>query len=169
MKLFFMRHATAEIVASKPDAERVLTDRGKQEAAQAGEFLRGYRINKILVSYVKRTIETANIILENNTIGKIEEVTELYEGKEEDVLNLIADQGEEDKNILIIGHNPLIYSTALSLISPNGREYETLLTSQMMPAKIIIVEFPSLNNWSDIADLLGNTLGNIVQIFTPET
>jgi broad specificity phosphatase PhoE len=58
--LWLLRHADA--ADGSPDAERPLSDEGREQARAAGEALRGHGITHIYSSTVQRTRETAEII-----------------------------------------------------------------------------------------------------------
>jgi phosphohistidine phosphatase len=161
MMLFLMRHAHTEQSLEGQDFERVLTDRGKTEADEVANFLKTYKVDKMIVSYVKRTVQTANIIQEKMLIPEIEIVTELYNSNKETVLNLICNQ--EGKNILVVGHNPLIYTLALEIAENTNEKFEFLAHSSMPPARIIAIDFPSIQRWNELKD----NKGQIVEIFTP--
>ncbi len=162
MRLLFMRHAETEINHLKSDINRDLTLEGIAQAGRAASFLTKHKIDKIIVSFVKRTIQTIDILQEINEISNVEIVSELYEGREDDVINLLQTQDKISQNILVIGHNPTIFLTILELIDPSTKEYEMLVQSAMTPAKIIIIDFPILNDWQD----LRANAGNIIEIFT---
>ena len=163
MRLFIMRHAAAEQNATQ-DFNRVLSETGKQEAAQAARFLKDYSVSKIVASYVKRAMQTANIIMESIPPTELEMATEFYDAGEDDVLNLITHQSDLNKSILLIGHNPLLYHLILSLIDKNDPAYETFLTKTVETAQITIIDFPELNDWSN----LRRNSGKLMKIFVPE-
>lgn len=165
MRLFLMRHASTEAAGNKEDFQRELTETGKSEALEAATFLQNYQIDKILVSYVKRTMQTSNIILEQREVAEIEMVTELYGESEEAAINLLLSQEIRNKNILVIGHNPVIYRLALALANPESESYEQLVQTSMPPARIIVIDFQGINAWDQIED----TQGEIVEIFTPKS
>ncbi len=158
-----MRHAHTEQSPEKRDFERMLTDQGKAEAMEAANFLHLHQIDKIVVSYVKRTMQTANIIQEKVTVSEIEVVTELYNGTQEDVIKLLSEQDNTNKHILVIGHNPLIYNMSLKIAANDSKEFESLSHSSMPPARVIVIDFPSIHSWKE----LKNHKGNIIEIFTP--
>ena len=108
MRLMLMRHAKTENGQDKEDFQRMLTDIGKEQAGQAADFLHEHQIDKMLVSYVKRTMQTSAIIAEKAPAEESEMVSELYESDEEAIINLIASQEDRNKHLLVIGHNPLI-------------------------------------------------------------
>ena len=163
MRLMLMRHAETEKGCEKEDFKRLLTDVGKKEAERAANFLSSYRIDKVLVSYVKRTMQTSFIIAEKVEARESEIVSELYNGDEDNIINLIASQEERNKYLLLIGHNPLIYNVAMSLANSNSDKYNILISTSMPTARIIVIDFPNIDNWKKVL----TQKGNIIEIFTP--
>ena len=163
IRLFLMRHASTEAAGHTEDFKRELTPEGKEEAEAAAAFLERYQIDKILVSYVRRTMQTSDIILEKMEVAEFEMVTELYGDNEEAAMNLILSQEIRNKHILIIGHNPTIYRLALALSNPNSKKHEELAESSMPPARIIVIDFEGASSWEQ----LKKTKGEIVEVFTP--
>ena len=160
-----MRHANTENSPTKQDFDRMLTERGKLEAAEAATFLHAYQIDKMIVSYAKRTVQTSNIIREEITPREIEIVTGLYQGSEESILELISTQKDHNKCVLIVGHNPIIYNIVLALSETNSPKYDSLIMTSMSTAQIVMIDFPSINSWKEIQ----RSKGNIIEIFVPST
>lgn len=163
MRLLLMRHANTENPNSKDDFERLLTQQGKEEAAKAANFLHEHQIDKIIVSYAKRTMQTSSIIQEKVEAAETEIVTELYKGDLELIIELLASQEDRNKHILVIGHNPLIYNVVLELAQSNSKEYEFLIETTMPTARIVVIDFSEIDNWQQIKQ----TKGTIIETFTP--
>lgn len=164
MRLLLMRHAETEKSKGKNDFERLLTEHGKLEAAAAARFLHEYQIDKMLVSYAKRTMQTSNIIQEQVTPADLEIVTELYNSDQDMIINLLSSQEDHNKHILVVGHNPLIYDVALTLAERNSAKYELLIDTVMPTGRVIVIDFPTIDSWKDIH----NAKGAITEVFTPD-
>jgi phosphohistidine phosphatase len=164
MRLFLMRHATAESGEGKEDFARILTPSGEEEAKKAGHFLSNYQIDKLLVSYVKRTMQTSSLIQKEVMIAELEITEELYQASEEEIIDLIAKQEDRNKHLLVIGHNPSIYRIALELSDENSSKYDFLVSTSMPPARIVVIDFPDMPEWSN----LKKHKGKIIKIFTSE-
>ena len=119
MKLLLMRHAHTEQSPEKQDFERILTDQGQAEAMEAANFLDSYRIDKMIVSYVKRTLQTANIIEEQIPISENEVVKELYNGTRENMIELLSNQ--EDTNDEQFKLKTILYVILYVTNRPNPR------------------------------------------------
>lgn len=164
MRLIFMRHAEAQNDSSD-DFNRVLSKLGNKQAKEAALFLKNHQIDKVLVSYVKRNMETLSIIALQIPRTQTEMVTELYEGTEEQIVELIASQEDLHKHILLIGHNPKLYHLILSMIDKDDLYYEDILHDSLSPAQIVIIDFPTLHDWQEIR----KHKGKIVNIFVPKS
>ncbi|HJK86995.1 MAG TPA: histidine phosphatase family protein [Candidatus Megaira endosymbiont of Nemacystus decipiens] len=163
MRLLIMRHAEAEN-SSLVDFNRTLSPNGLEEAKKAAVFLQDHQIDKIISSYVKRTMQTSNIIMQDIPAIELEMVTEFYEGTIEEIFELLSQQSDLHKNILLVGHNPLIHQLVLSLTSKEDRYYSDVSDSTMETAQLIMIEFPELFDWQNIKP--GS--GNIIEIFIPD-
>lgn len=159
-----MRHAEAKNDTSD-DFNRVLSTVGNKQAKQAALFLKNHQIDKVLVSYVKRNMQTLSFIALQVPSVETEMVTELYEGTEEQIIELISCQEDLHKHILVIGHNPKLYHLILSMIEQDDVYYEEILHDSLSPAQIVIVDFPTLHDWQDIR----KHKGKIVNIFVPKS
>ena len=158
-----MRHANTEKPNNKSDFDRLLTEKGKLEATGAAAFLGDHQIDKIIISYAKRTMQTAKIIQEQVEIAEVEIATELYQSDQDSAMELLSAQEDRNKHILVVGHNPLIYNLALDLSNSQSKEYEILIDSSMPTARVVIVDFPTIHSW----EALNTIKGDIIEIFTP--
>ena len=164
MILSLMRHATAENTGPiSSDFDRALTEHGKKEATQADQHLHQYKIDKAIISYTKRTLQTFELAAKNCKNIHSEITTKLYHNSDSDIIyDLLRTQKNKDKHILVIGHNPLIYEIAFMLADPNSNYHEFLISTMMPPARIITLEFSGVDNWQNIAP----GQGEILDIFT---
>lgn len=162
-RLYLMRHSTTEDPGNKEDLVRNLTAEGNKNAKQAAEFIKNYQVDKMIVSYVKRAMQTSSFIegVLNNPV--IEIVEELYKSDEDAVINMLSQQEDNHKHLLVIGHNPIIYNVALSLADSHTLKYETLLDTGMPPARIIALDFPDISSWGSMR----KGQAKIIDIFTP--
>lgn len=163
-KLILMRHATSSPTIDIEDHNRCLNPKGIDQAAKAAQFLSSYTIDKILVSPALRTRQTMQIITEKMKVDHIEIQEELYKGGKQSITNAIADQTDQIKTLMIIGHNPEIYALIFDIIDDNSsiQNYDKLVQWPMPPAGIIIISFPRAWIWSDIN---GQRSGKIANIF----
>jgi phosphohistidine phosphatase len=108
MKIYLIRHGIAEDHSTKPDADRVLTDRGKEKMAKGVEGMRklGIQLDLILSSPLKRARQTADIVAAGLSAGKLEEVAELSPGTNPSLVVNVIRRYRECKAIALVGHEP---------------------------------------------------------------
>ena len=150
MKLFLMRHAEAKPLNNQDDYLRELTEKGIKEAEEAAAFLKKYKIDKILVSNAVRTIQTGEIIRNKINSAKLEICPELYASTSEDIIELISQQEDQNKNILVIAHNPGIFNAALELVEYESPEYKFIVKNGMPTARIIKIELDNISSWQNL-------------------
>lgn len=150
MKLFLMRHAEAKPLHNQDDYLRELTEKGIKEAEEAAAFLKKYKIDKILVSNAVRTIQTGEIIRNKINSAKLEICPELYASTSEDIIELISQQEDQNRHILIIAHNPGILNAALALVEYESPEYKSIVKNGMPTARIIKIELDNISSWQNL-------------------
>lgn len=113
--LILLRHGKSGYPAGVPDHDRPLADRGRREAALAGEWLErdGLQVDAVICSTAERTRQT----LQRTGIDAPTEFTEdIYENSPEDILEAIRTYAPADAAVLlVVGHFPGLPGTALTL------------------------------------------------------
>jgi phosphohistidine phosphatase len=152
--LVLMRHSHASSENSAwSDHERPLTGAGRLLASQTGKLLTEYDIDRIICSSAVRTVETAALVATacgatatpeaNDSLYLADPAT--YPG----VASELAVQ--EDKVLLMIGHNPGIANLVMSWAEESFA---------MMPASVAIFEL-NIDDWPEVAsrDRMNISLG----------
>ena len=152
LRLYLMRHAEAEIDRTKKDFDRHLTNYGIIQSGKAGFFLNNFIVDKAVVSYAKRTMQTYNLIQQEITEPEVEVLMELYKGNEEGIIDMLCMQDDRNKHLLVIGHNPTIHSVAEILADPSSPKYEYLVESSMPPAQIVVLDFHEIHSWEHLRE-----------------
>ena len=111
--LLVVRHAhSVEAEARQEDRERELSPKGYQDATRLGHHLyeRQQGVDLMLVSTARRAQSTAEIIAEQMHYGdqKLHLLEELYQASVRSVLDLIHQQSESTRQLMIVGHNPTL-------------------------------------------------------------
>ena len=117
-----VRHATAETFAGE-DVDRVLTDRGRADARALGEWLRdeGIVAEAACVSYAARTRETWQILAEVTGWDVDPQVDgALYGTDEYGALDIVRDNDDAVRTVVVVGHNPTIAMLAQLLDDGDG-------------------------------------------------
>jgi len=106
-QLWLLRHGEAEPHDARPDAERRLTDRGREQARVAGCALAALKVQVHLAftSPKVRARDTALVTCEVLGVEPVEHAA-LSEGFDlDDALELVAAAGPEQR-VLVVGHEP---------------------------------------------------------------
>ena len=116
--LFLLRHAKTEPDNRAGDHERVLTERGRADAALIGREIarRGYRPELILSSTSRRTVQTLDILtpfLAPAPEARLE--PSLYLAASRTLLQRAGTIGDDVSSALFIGHNPGMEDLAIAL------------------------------------------------------
>jgi len=115
MKLWLLRHGEAEPQARR-DSERRLTAHGRKEVLKSAAQLAGQPLDGILASPYVRAQETAELIREalgfEGSVGTAPWLTPDDDPK--DVLRFL--DGRNERNLLLVSHQPLIGSLAGLLV-----------------------------------------------------
>lgn len=116
--IILTRHADARYGASR-DELRPLTDQGRTQAQRLAPKLRSYLEDAVvLCSTAKRARQTAELL--TRSLGnEIIELSELYWGDEDDVIESIP-LGE--RPVLVVGHAPSIPMAASMLATGSGSD-----------------------------------------------
>ncbi|WXL27509.1 phosphohistidine phosphatase SixA [Ectopseudomonas mendocina] len=130
MKLWLLRHGEAE-PARQSDAERELTDFGRQQASRAAEAMRGQHLQRVLVSPYIRAQQTAELFCQ--ALG--------YSGVRETVSWLTPESSSRhaieqldqysDQNILLVSHQPLVGDLAGLLVNGHRQDPVPMGTSSL--------------------------------------
>jgi phosphohistidine phosphatase len=106
-QLWLLRHGEAEPHDSRPDAERQLTERGREQSRSAGRALAALELEFqfVFTSPKVRARDTARLACEALGVEPVEHEA-LAEGFDaRDALELLAAAGD-DKRVLLVGHEP---------------------------------------------------------------
>ncbi|WP_205340440.1 phosphohistidine phosphatase SixA [Denitrificimonas caeni] len=121
MKLWLLRHGAAEPY-QRHDAERQLTEQGRQQVVQAAKLLRNERFDRVLSSPYIRARQTAELLCATlQHSGSINIVPWLT--PEDDVREVTRKlDGYADEDLLIVAHQPLL-GTLVSWLTDADRSH----------------------------------------------
>jgi len=159
-QLVIIRHAKTEVAGiSQSDFDRRLTERGKRNAEEVGQFMLVNEISPdlILVSPAKRTQSTAKRILralEKKNV-QVKNVTGIYEASLQSLLYLLAEVPSKVECVCIIGHNPALQELA--------EWFLPFHVGHLVPGGLIKIDIP-IEDWSVSAA----HMGKLRMIFFPD-
>lgn len=114
MRLVLVRHGEAEPMRH-PDGERALTDRGRRQAAETAEWLRGRLGDEFVLvcSSYRRARETAGVIQQKCSPVALQVVEGIT--PEDDLrkaVGIIESLAQRHKVLVIVSHMPLVAGLA---------------------------------------------------------
>ena len=132
MNLYLLRHAKSSWESYEDDHDRVLSERGRNDASTLGEYLHKNNINfeNTLCSSSQRTRETISIIntVSPHSIDEINYLDSLYHASSNKIKGII--QNYSNKSLLIVGHNPGVSELISDLLKSNFVDYPTCVFAQ---------------------------------------
>ena len=108
--LYLLRHAKSSWAdESMRDFERPLANRGRDDCATIGEFIKekGIDFDLVLVSTAVRTRETIELVKERAKFNSEVRFDErIYEATTSQLLEVISQVDDDRESVLLVGHNP---------------------------------------------------------------
>lgn len=150
-KLIIVRHAKSSWdFPELDDFDRPLNNRGKRNAPEMGKRLdkKGVKIDLIIASPAKRAYTTAKKIADEISfpIKKIVKEPLFYHGSLSNMLSVIQHIDNDNKSLMIFGHNPGL--TELSNLLSNSDIYN------IPTCGITEIDF-NVSSWSEIEKYTG--------------
>jgi phosphohistidine phosphatase len=158
-RLLLLRHAKAE-QAGKDDHARTLTGRGRKDAAHMGAWLhKNYAVDLVLCSTSARTRETWDLVAEElGDTPKIEFTKALYLAPARGMLKIVQGISDDQKTLMLIGHNPGTEELAAALAREPANKDEQkridTLKEKYPTAAIAVLEFDA-DHWADVKEASG--------------
>ena len=150
-RLLLLRHAKAErLQQGGRDRDRVLTDRGRDDAARVGAFLVRHALvpDLVVVSPAARTRETWDFAAAAFADGPAAVHDDhIYEAGSQALLDAIKETDSRVATLLLVGHNPGMHELARLLIASGDLEARQRLNEDFPTAALAVIDF-ALRNWS---------------------
>ncbi|MEQ8479214.1 MAG: histidine phosphatase family protein [Hoeflea sp.] len=145
LRVLLLRHAHAAwALPGMRDFDRPLDQRGREEVESLAATMSVNALQPGLVycSSAKRCVETLDLLIARLGISPtVEHTGALYCETHEAYLDLIeSDRARENGSIMIVGHNPMIEDTALSLLLRDREGTEDALESGIPTAGLFIAD-----------------------------
>ena len=156
-RLCLFRHAKSDWFAGATnDFDRPISSRGERDAPLVIAYLiaKGWKPDRILCSPAKRARQTLEILA-----GVLECEPEimfpagLYDASVADYAGLIRTHGGDAELLMVIGHNPMMHDTALSLAAPGNSPKAAGPAKKFPTSAIAVLDFTT--KWADIAGRSG--------------
>ncbi|MFE9103435.1 SixA phosphatase family protein [Actinomadura geliboluensis] len=142
--LIVLRHAKAVAGFGTADIDRVLNDRGRRDAAAAGEWLRanGLVPGQVLCSPAARTRETLDLLAVD---APADHEPVIYANDPDELLGLVAEAPEDAGTLLLVGHNPSVHQFVHDLTGQSPATFPT--------CALAVIDLPGA--WSEVRPGLG--------------
>ena len=151
--LFLFRHAEAEEKKHQSDKNRQLTSAGREQAARMGGYLseHHYSIDKFISSTAVRARETTQLAVDamRSDPHGIQYEDLLYEASTREFFDYVTGQDNNNKKILIVGHNPTI-SNLVEYLS-------RAKIGSMATAGVAVIRF-NVDAWNKVSEGSGELL-----------
>jgi phosphohistidine phosphatase len=146
-QLLLFRHAKSSWGNDRlPDRDRPLSERGERDAPRMGGRLRERRARPdvLLTSPATRTMRTSNLLV--RALGCRREIVRvvdaLYLATPEEILRVLAAEGDGFESILVVGHNPGLTELANLLL--------TDLALDNLPTSGVVAIDCAADDWRDL-------------------
>lgn len=161
--LHLLRHAKSSWKEDVNDRERRLSRRGREAARRIARHLPTAvgALDLVLCSSARRTRETLDLVLAEfrpRPRSLLED--ELYAANQEKLMDRLRALGEEERNVLLIGHNPGIHELAVALGDMGSPAFSALAAGKFPTAARASFRVPE--RWS----MLGRSRCELVDYVT---
>lgn len=142
-RLLLLRHAKAE--NAKPgvsDHDRALTKAGREQSTAVGSTVAGRGpVDLVLSSTALRAKETWDFLSPTlDTEPEVRLSRAIYDAGDS-YLSILNAEGGDAATILLVGHNPTMHATAVSLVSGLAGPDGAVLASRFPKAAIAVIDF----------------------------
>lgn len=140
-RLFLLRHAQALPARDMKDFDRPLSPQGEKDALAQGAAMKEkkYQPSMVLCSPALRTRMTLEAVAQSLSPSVVEYPHKLYDGDIEDYLTILESISAY-KDVMIVGHNPVIHALAASLAQEDGSTKLGYLMSGYVPCTLSVFE-----------------------------
>lgn len=152
-RLLLLRHAKAE--RSEPgtkDISRVLTDRGRKDAARIGAYMVSHALvpDRVILSPAARTQETWKYAASAfRPAPAAMSVERLYDATPHVILAVLKDTPVAAHTLMAVGHNPALHDLALMLVASGDIDAREHLREKLPTSGLVIVDF-AFDDWSKL-------------------
>ncbi|MFN8456131.1 MAG: histidine phosphatase family protein [Anaerolineae bacterium] len=149
--VLMLRHAKSDWgTPNLADFDRPLAKRGLEDAPQMGQVLARFKTvpQRILASPAKRAQQTAEMVAQAcGYKDSIQWEESFYEGGSADLVEALRRLPANLERVLLIGHNPILEETVLSLCAP---EVDSVLI-RIPTAGLVCLNF-EMAAWADLKE-----------------
>lgn len=160
LTLSLLRHAKSSWAdPDLDDHDRPLAKRGAKAMPVVAKFMRQEKLRPgiVLCSDAMRTRATLALLLAEMgpPAPRIVYDEALYLATPGTILARIADLGEDERHVLVVGHNPGLHALALELIGEGDRKTLSLLAREFPTGALAVLSFTA-GSWREVAKASGH-------------
>ncbi len=151
-RLFLLRHAQSPSMPGVKDIDRELSAQGSEQAFALGQYMKSKNFvpDMVLCSSAYRTRKTLDGVLQHIDVANVKYIPLLYAGSVGDYLAQIQECDDLYKNVLVVAHNPNIYSLTAFLAEAHDEVLaQRLATSGYAPATLSVLDVTQ-DKWAHI-------------------
>lgn len=157
LRLMLFRHAKAERPEGVADHERPLAPRGRRQSEAMGKYMAAHGLvpELAVVSTARRTQETWQISLPafKGPIPQIDE-PRIYESSVDNLLQVIRETSDDQRVVVLVGHNPGMSLLAQCLIGGGHPRAVARVEREYPTAALAVIDFKWLT-WAEVAERSG--------------
>lgn len=154
LRLMLFRHAKADRPEGIADHERPLAPRGRRQSEVMGKYMAAHGLvpELAVVSTAKRTQETWQIALPafKAPIPQTDE-PRIYESSPDDLLEVVREINDEQRTVVLVGHNPGMAQFAHYLAGSGHPRATARLEREYPTAGLAVIDF-KLTSWAQVAE-----------------
>lgn len=153
LTLTLLRHAKSSWKnPTVADRDRALSSRGRMAAPLMGRAMAEHKIvpDLVLCSPSRRTRETLDLVLP--TLKPVPDVhfeEALYDADPDTIVDLVRDEPNRFRHIMVIGHNPGFQQLAHELIGSGPLGARDRLSVKLPTCGLVVMRFAQ-NDWANI-------------------
>lgn len=157
LRLMLFRHAKADRPEGVADHDRPLAPRGRRQSEAMGKYMAAHGLvpDLAVVSTARRTQDTWQIALPAFK-GPIAQINEprIYESTVDDLLKVIRETSDDQRVVVLVGHNPGMAQLAQCLISGGHSRAVGRIEREYPTAALAVIDFKCAS-WAQVAERSG--------------
>ncbi|MGB3770110.1 MAG: histidine phosphatase family protein [Rhodococcus sp. (in: high G+C Gram-positive bacteria)] len=146
--LVLMRHGKSSYPDDVDDHDRPLDERGRRQAAKAGEWIAEHvgTVDSVICSTATRTRQTLE---QTGITGEVRFESSVYGGSPDDIIGEISGADPSATVVMVVGHAPGIPFTALELADDADSESAQWIRSGYPTSALAVLEVSG--EWSELS------------------
>lgn len=147
--LILLRHGKSGYPDGVEDHDRPLADRGNNQAAEAGRWIRLYQppVEQVICSTALRTRQTLQA---TGLSAPVRFAAEIYDATAGEVLEQVAGTDAAVRTLLVVGHAPGLPTLSSVLATPESN-FEALSDLQSRFPTCALAVFAVPGDWAELA------------------